>query len=310
MAVRPRFDPRAEFTASRSFTYNGTQYAAGDVFNKEGVAPFKLNMLYGSRAINQSDPGAPGAGPVQMTETGGGYYEITAPWLDEPEKVRGKAKAEARQTELAEAGEPLDHHGVSITESGGGWYEVAAEWAEEPQKVQGMEEAQRVATQLRAEGAPPEHYTLVTVEPIEDREGYFHVDAPWLEGIETHEGKEVAEARAQLIREVGPPEGGYDAEAIQKARTDRAEAEAEAAAKAREEADAAKAEQERRDAFTESFVLSSETTGEGDEAATVYRVAGPGLKAPEEFDDQAAAETRLTELREAGPPEGWKPATE
>lgn len=40
------------------------------------------------------------------THTGGGYYEIAAPWLKEAERVRGKDAAEARRVEIAEAGPP------------------------------------------------------------------------------------------------------------------------------------------------------------------------------------------------------------
>ena len=43
---------------------------------------------------------------VTVTHVGGGVYEVAAPQLDEPERVKGKDKAEARADELrAEASE-------------------------------------------------------------------------------------------------------------------------------------------------------------------------------------------------------------
>lgn len=43
-----------------------------------------------------------------VTETGGGWFAVQAPWMDEPEKVRGLNAANARATELFESGRPAD----------------------------------------------------------------------------------------------------------------------------------------------------------------------------------------------------------
>lgn len=48
----------------------------------------------------EADNGAAQAGAFTLTDHKFGNYEITGPGLDEPEKVRGKAAAEARLAEL------------------------------------------------------------------------------------------------------------------------------------------------------------------------------------------------------------------
>jgi hypothetical protein len=304
--ARPRFDPNASHTAARSFTYNGVEYGAGDPFPSGDFAAHRMRTLYDSRALNQGDAGS--TDPVQLRQTRPGYFEITAPWLDEPEKVRGKANADKRLAELRDAGEPLDHHGVAVEGDGeGGWYEVTAEWLDEPVKVQGLDEAKAEAARLRSAGPPPEHYALVTVMPVDpdQPEGAQTVDAPWLDNIETLDDLEQANARAQVIREAGPPAEGYDADAIQKAREERAAADAEQAEKAQAEAD----ETARKAAYSDAFEVSSITVND----VTTYSLTGPGLDEPVTFEGETAeadANARLTELRDAGPPEGWTAPTE
>jgi hypothetical protein len=300
VAVRPRFDPAKQHVVARSFTYLGVDYKAGDPFNQEGIAPFHLNTLYGSRAINQTadDPAAVETG-VRLTQVRPGYFEIAAPWFDEPEKVRGKAKADERLAELREQGEPLDHHGVAIEETGGGWYDVKAEWEDEPRKVQGFDAAREEASLLRDAGPPPEHYAMVVVRPVEDGDGYV-VAAPWQE-VETYPSQDEAKARAQAVREAGPPED-FDPEVAAR----EAEERAEAARVAAEEGAAAEAEQKRRAAYSEAVSFAEITEGD----ATSYRIKAPGLKKPEDFDDEAEARARYEELRNGEPPKGFQPDSE
>lgn len=300
--ARPRFDPKASFTAARSFVYNGVQMNAGDPFPTTDLADHKVRTLFASRAINQGDPGS--SEPVQMSQTRPGYFEITAPWLDEPEKVRGKQNAETRLTELREAGEPDYYKGVEISGGEGGWYEISVDWDDENvTKVQGQAEARRIAAQYRADGPPPEHYAQVTVTPSGDEEheeAPYVVDAPWLDNAESYDSSEEADARAQLIREVGPPADGYDAAAIQQAREARATADAEQAEAARAEA----AEASRKAAYSDGFSISETTT----DGVTTYSLNGPGLDEAETFEGETAeadVKARQTELRDAGPPEGW-----
>lgn len=101
-----------------------------------------------------------GGSDVEVEESGGGWYQIDAPWLAEPEKVQGREAAEARQREIHAEGEPETHHGVSLTESegGNGYYDVAAAWLAEGEKVHGIDAARERAAELRAEG-PPEGWT-------------------------------------------------------------------------------------------------------------------------------------------------------
>jgi hypothetical protein len=49
-----------------------------------------------------------GGSEVEVEEAGGGWFHISAPWLDEDEKVQGREAAEARQREIHDAGPPAD----------------------------------------------------------------------------------------------------------------------------------------------------------------------------------------------------------
>ncbi|APZ81855.1 hypothetical protein vBEliSR6L_90 [Erythrobacter phage vB_EliS_R6L] len=97
-----------------------------------------------------------GGSDVEVEEIGGGWYEISAPWLEEPVKEQGREAAEARQREIHEAGEPETHHGVTLTESegGNGYYDLTADWLDEPEKVHGEEAARERAAELRQAGPP------------------------------------------------------------------------------------------------------------------------------------------------------------
>lgn len=61
-----------------------------------------------SPVTDQDEAEQPGeASGAAMAEVGSnGYYEITAPWLDEPIKVRGKNKAEAILADIQRKGDP------------------------------------------------------------------------------------------------------------------------------------------------------------------------------------------------------------
>jgi hypothetical protein len=257
VAVRPRFDPKRDFVAARGFTFAGTPHDAGDPFDKTAATPTRLTMLYESRMINFAPEGEPApADPVTISQTSGGYfaisapwldtpirargkakadetlaqvrkdgppmgwiaggtltgisggdggwYDVTAPWLEEPERVQGREAAEARQRELHETGEPAYHHGVTLTPGENGWWDVSANWdPENIAKVQGEEAARDLATQWRADGPPADP---VTVTAGAD-EGTFVITAAWLDEPVTVEGEEAATERASEIRTAGPPEG-------------------------------------------------------------------------------------------------------
>lgn len=107
----------------------------------------------------------PGGSAVEITEQGGGWFDVTAPWLDEPEKVQGRQEAEARQREIHDAGEPDTHHGLTLTEGENGWWTITREGAEGELKVQGEQQAREAVATLRAgellDGAP------LAPEPLE-----------------------------------------------------------------------------------------------------------------------------------------------
>src|SRR3546814_20654805 len=62
-----------------------------------------------------------GGTKVEIEETGGGWYAITAPWLDDAERVQGRDAAETRQREIHAAGEPDNYNGVTLTAGENGW---------------------------------------------------------------------------------------------------------------------------------------------------------------------------------------------
>lgn len=113
MPIRPRFDPKREFVAARDFTFQGKAFAPGDDFPANDIDPRLVSRQYEARAINMKpektlDP------RVVLTQTGRGHYEITAPWLTEPVKARGKFNAATEQKRVSDEGPPE------------GWVPVAA----------------------------------------------------------------------------------------------------------------------------------------------------------------------------------------
>lgn len=59
-----------------------------------------------------------GGTETAIEEVGGGWFAVSAPWLDEPEKVQGREAAEARQAELHAAGAPDEDDDANDDESG------------------------------------------------------------------------------------------------------------------------------------------------------------------------------------------------
>lgn len=203
MAVRPRFDPKRQFVAARGFTFMGTEYGPGAPFPAAGADPVDPRLLaqqYGSRAINFA-PEAVDDERIQFTSLGGGYYEISAPWLAEPIKARGKADAEAQLAKVREIGEPDTYAGVQLTEGENGWWDVLPIWADAPFKVHGADAARAKAAQLRAIG----EVDPVAVDPGEE-EGTYTVQALWADEPESAESEDAAHARAQELRAEGPPD--------------------------------------------------------------------------------------------------------
>lgn len=104
-----------------------------------------------------------------VEHVGGGWFAITAPWLDEPEKVQGREAAEARQREIHAAGapdpelEPVEGHAASVLIAiEDDKFVVTAPWLEAPEEFADSAAAEARQGELRAEG-PPEGW-----EPPED----------------------------------------------------------------------------------------------------------------------------------------------
>lgn len=223
--ARPRFDPKRALIAARAFPYLGVAYKAGEPFpglDGQGNPPpgFKLRTLYGSRLVDHGEGTAAEAGPpadadqVTIEAQPGGFYLISAPWLDESERIKGKVKAERRAAALREDGEPDYHHGVRVEEGENGWWSVQADWTGDNEyNIHGEEAAREQAAKLRSEGPPPDPRTEVTIEDAGD--DLFLVNAPWLEGPIEATGRETADAEAQRLREAGPPEGWEPAPAAE-----------------------------------------------------------------------------------------------
>jgi hypothetical protein len=172
---QPRFDAKRPLVAARDFTFMGVEYKAGAPFGPfdEGTVSRRMvERQYEARAVNMGDAEAVAADPVQMVPgPKNGSYTITAPWLAEPEVVRGKVNAEKRLAALREAGAPLGFieggSAVTVEEGeGGGWYVVDAPWLDEPEKVQGREAAEARQQELHAAGEPDSYkgYTLTEGE--------------------------------------------------------------------------------------------------------------------------------------------------
>lgn len=95
-----------------------------------------------------------GGSDVEVEELGGGWYQIDAPWLEEPLKEQGREAAEAKQREIHDAGEPATHHGVTLTEGENAYWSVKADWADEAETVHGEDAARARAAELRDAGPP------------------------------------------------------------------------------------------------------------------------------------------------------------
>lgn len=217
MPHREPLNIKRPLVAARSFIFAGESYSKGDKFPHSGDAStFSLRLLkrqYEARVINHADAAAGDAGEdasteqlVTMTGPSGGRYTINAPWLEEPETVRGKVNAENRLKEITAEGAPVGwiEGGSAVTVEGGegGWFTIDAPWLEEAEKVQGRDAAETRQRELHAAGEP-DTYAGVTLTAGDN--GYYSVKADWLDEAETVHGAEAARTRAAELREEGAP---------------------------------------------------------------------------------------------------------
>lgn len=176
MPHRLPFNSKLPLVAAREFIFAGETFRKGDPFPVKDFSLRLIQRQYDARAIDHAEAEEAPVELVQMTGPKGGRYTITAPWLADPEIVRGKANAEARLAELIEAGAPE------------GWVDPNAP-TDAP-----------VVGVIESEVNSPE--VLVTVD------GDKHtVTAPWLDAPEDFADEAGAVARQTELREAGPPEG-------------------------------------------------------------------------------------------------------
>jgi hypothetical protein len=279
MAVRERIDRRnaltRKYTALQSFTFEGRKYANGDPFPIDGLPLHQVMTLHGARHIDlvplspeSEEPPAEDRG-VTLTEKGGGNYEITAAWLDEPLKVRGRDAANAEAERVRNEGPPLGFieggSDVTIEQLAGGWYAINAPWLEMPEKVQGRDLAQERQRAIHDAGEPAEHHGVALTESAN---GWFDVKADWLPESEKVQGRDAAVARANELRAQGDP-----------------------------------AKPKPLSPWESSVLISIEQSDNG----PIYVLSAPNLPSPERYRIAEVAESRQKELRDAGPPEGWTP---
>lgn len=343
MPVRPRFDPKRPLIAARDFIFLGKTYSPGDPFNPEGASDRQRAAQYESRAVNFAPDEAPD--PVQMKPAEkNGRWLITAPWLEEAEEVRGKKNAEDRVAQLREEGPPLGFipggSEVTVEEQGGGWFEVDAPWLEEAEKVQGREDAEKRQREIHDAGEPATHHG-VTLTEADTGNGYYDVKADWWAEAERVHGQDEAKRVAADARADGPPEGwepdqgtaaavdGTDAaqinadnagndkgpdatagdengatppEGAQDA-ADGAQAQ-EGAEPAQTPTDTADDAQQAQAADLDALVTATHTGG------GYYEIAAPWLEATDRVRGKDDAEAARVKIVEAGPPEGWAPASD
>lgn len=220
--ARPRFDLRLdagrEMVAATEFTYNGIDYEAGDPFPIADLDPRRVSTLHGARRINFTNDRQQDArdaraarrdeltrqseeSPVKIEPQPGGYYQISAPWLAEPERVRGKAAAAARVEALTAEGPPLGFidGGSAVTVKGGegGWYDVNAPWLPAPEKVQGRELAETRQREIH-EAGEPDSWGGVTLMAGEG--GWWTITRPEFDGELKVQGEEQARDAAAKLR--------------------------------------------------------------------------------------------------------------
>ena len=131
--LSPRyFDNDLPLVSTRQQMVDGHECLAGAVVPADLDHRIRLKLWMSGRAkyerdyspveIEQdSDGGDLTPSEVEIKETGSnGYYEVHAPWLEEPIRVRGIKKAEAKQAEILAAGPPAKDPEPGESEDEGG----------------------------------------------------------------------------------------------------------------------------------------------------------------------------------------------
>lgn len=116
-SARPPLDLKRPLVAAKRFRFAGEWYDKGDPFNPKGFSDRLVRRQYEARVIRHHVPGEFDQEDdedgeldygrlVKMEGPSGGRYTITAPWLDEPETIRGKKPADDRYAQVVAEGPP------------------------------------------------------------------------------------------------------------------------------------------------------------------------------------------------------------
>ena len=258
-----------------------------------------------------------GGTEVEIDDLDGGWYEISAPWLEEPEKVQGREDAEKRQREIHDEGEPISHHGVTLDLAAGdnGYFDVQAAWLAEPEKVHGAEAATARAAELREEGPPegwsPEQGLAASGDAGEDtgeQGGEAPADPDAAQTADNGSDGQPGDASGSDDQQANAVKSETDtADNAAQDGSDQADDQTDGAqADKPEQAESdAPADQAEAPAPDYSDAVTATYSGGG-----YYNVAAPWLAEPESIKGKDAANQRRTALLDAGPPEGWTPATD
>jgi hypothetical protein len=109
------FDPSKQLVAGRQMTLHDDELTGGDPISMDVDEGTRRRLWMVEHAHYEEDyrptpelqtEEEEDTKGVEFTHIGGGQYEVTAPWLTEPVKVKGKAAAEAKAAELREQAPP------------------------------------------------------------------------------------------------------------------------------------------------------------------------------------------------------------
>lgn len=109
-----RFDADTQLVARRAMLVDGKELNRGDPIPMSIPANTRMRLWMSARAVYEKDfrptpqvGDAENPGPeVTITHEGGPWYVVKASWLEEGERIKGKAAAEARKEELEAEGPP------------------------------------------------------------------------------------------------------------------------------------------------------------------------------------------------------------
>lgn len=134
-----KFDPERQLVALRQMTLMDDELNGGDPIDAEKVPQDIRCRLWMTRYADYvedyrptqelpvtadesaSDDGGDGEPPlVEYVHSGGGWYLVKAPWLDEPVKIKGEAAAKEEVARLIAAGPPQQPASSEEDEGGEG----------------------------------------------------------------------------------------------------------------------------------------------------------------------------------------------